>query len=101
VYIQGPANFLSNLVGGLQLLSLSILVGSLFWGWFVLRVSRPGTATPASAWRSCMRVLRAGALALAVRTAVFIDSLATLLSVDVIRHCAEGRPRALEPAAQA
>ena len=78
--VQGLANFLDDLMGGLQLLSLSILVGSLFWGWFVLRVWHPGAAAPAGAWRRCMRVLRAGALALVVTQTLKILTKAGVLA---------------------
>ena len=80
MYVQGLANFLDDLMGGLELLSLSILVGSLFWGALVLRVWRPDGAAPASAWRGSTRVLRAGALALAVTQALKILTKAAVLA---------------------
>jgi len=80
MYVQGLANFLDDLMGGLELVSLSILVGSLFWGALVLRVWRPDSAAPATAWHGCMRVLRAGALALAVTQALKILTKAAVLA---------------------
>jgi putative copper resistance protein D len=36
--IQGIANFIDDLLGGLQLISFSIVIGSILWVWVVLRI---------------------------------------------------------------
>ena len=40
MYVQGIANFLDDFMGGLILISLSLLVGSLLWAYFILRIGR-------------------------------------------------------------
>lgn len=40
MYVQGIANFLDDFMGGLILISLALLVGSLVWAAFILRIGR-------------------------------------------------------------
>lgn len=63
MYIQGVANFLDDLMGGLQLAALSMCIGGLIWALWVLRAA--GAAVPAAVLRRCVALMRTGALALA------------------------------------
>ncbi|MFO1204207.1 MAG: CopD family protein [Burkholderiales bacterium] len=66
MYVQGVANFLDDFMGGLLLLSLALLIGSLVWAAFILRVGRGAPGGEAAIVRRCVDVLRYGALALVV-----------------------------------
>jgi putative copper resistance protein D len=68
--IQGIANFLDDLMGGLQLIAYCIAIGSVLW---TLRVLRSGSGdVPPSAQRIALRLLVKSAWALAVTQLVEI-----------------------------
>jgi putative copper resistance protein D len=62
--VQAFADFSSSIVGGLQLVALSLVLGGVAWGWLVLRPWREDT--PLSAIRTCVALLTAGAAGVAV-----------------------------------
>lgn len=66
MYMQGLANFIDDFLGGLILISYALVVGSLLWSAFILRVWSPGFAAHESVVRRAVALLRAGAIALAV-----------------------------------
>ena len=62
--MQAFADFSSSLVGGLQLVALSLVLGGVAWGWFVLVPWRDGA--PLAATRTCIVLLGAGAVGVAI-----------------------------------
>ncbi|WP_133716703.1 copper resistance D family protein [Methylocaldum gracile] len=66
MYMQGLANFIDDFLGGLILISYALVVGSLLWSAFILRVWSPGFAAHESVVRRAVSLLRAGAIALAI-----------------------------------
>lgn len=65
MYMQGLANFIDDFLGGLILIGYALVVGTLFWNAFILRVwSSQPAASPAIIRRS-VALLRFGAIALA------------------------------------
>ncbi len=65
MYMQGLANFIDDFLGGLILISYALVVGSLFWSAFILKVwAKEPLANPAII-RRAVSVLRFGAIALA------------------------------------
>jgi putative copper resistance protein D len=62
--VQAFADFSSSLVGGLQLVALSLVLGGVAWGWFVLVPWREGAPLPAT--RACIALLGAGAAGVAI-----------------------------------
>lgn len=66
MYVQGIANFLDDFMGGLILISLALLVGSLVWAAFILRIGRAAARVDAAIAARCADLLRTGAFALAV-----------------------------------
>jgi putative copper resistance protein D len=72
MYVQGIANFLDDLMGGLILISLSLLVGSLLWAHFILRIGRDPVVPDRTIVQRCVAVMRTGAFALVVFQAVKI-----------------------------
>lgn len=65
MYMQGLANFLDDFLGGLILISYALVVGSLIWAVWILRIwSAVTRASDAVAARS-VALLRIGAIALA------------------------------------
>ena len=48
MYMQGLANFIDDFLGGLILIGYALVVGSLFWSAFILKVWSPRPAAP---WR--------------------------------------------------
>jgi putative copper resistance protein D len=65
MYMQGLANFIDDFLGGLILISYALVVGSLLWSAFILRIWSGAIAGDAIVRRG-VAVLRAGAIALAV-----------------------------------
>ena len=79
MFVQGVANFLDDLMGGLQLAGLCVLIGGLAWGLGVLQAWRDAPGAPLAALRRCIVVLRAGAWLLAAAQALkFLAKLAVL-----------------------
>ena len=39
MYMQGLANFMDDFLGGLMLISYALIVGSVFWGLVILRIT--------------------------------------------------------------
>lgn len=66
MYLQGLANFVDDLLGGVGLIALSALIGSLVFGLVVLRSASRAPAAPAEALRVCVTWIRRGALSVAV-----------------------------------
>src|SRR6185503_1204043 len=62
--VQAFADFSSSLVGGLQLVALSLVLGGVAWGSFVLVPWREGAPLPAT--RACIALLGAGAVGVAI-----------------------------------
>lgn len=67
MFIQGLANFIDDFLGGLMLISYSLIVGSLIWAACILRVwdASPATGAPRQVVALCIRILKAGAITLA------------------------------------
>ena len=66
MYMQGLANFIDDFLGGLILISYALVVGSLLWSFFILKV---GSAQPVGCpaiVRRAASLMRGGAIALAV-----------------------------------
>lgn len=78
--VQGLANFLDSILGGLQLIALSILLGSLFWAVFMLRVRSGNDAVTGAPQQRCITLLHAGAIALAIFQALKILSKVAMLT---------------------
>jgi putative copper resistance protein D len=65
MYMQGLANFIDDFLGGLILIGYALVVGTLLWSFFILKVwSQKPAASPAII-RRAVAVLRFGAIALA------------------------------------
>ena len=78
MYLQGIASFLDDLIGGLLAVSLSLVIGSLVWAFAVLRAGRE---TPdRMLLDACMRLLQAGAVAMAVLQALKLAAKAAVLA---------------------
>lgn len=80
MYMQGLANFIDDFLGGLILISYALVVGSLLWSAFILRVWSPGFAAHESVVRRAVALLRAGAIALAVTQGLKLVIKAVVLS---------------------
>jgi putative copper resistance protein D len=65
MYMQGLANFIDDFLGGLILIGYALVVGSLLWSWFILKVWSDRPAAAESVVRRAVAVLRFGAIALA------------------------------------
>jgi putative copper resistance protein D len=65
MYMQGLANFIDDFLGGLILIGYALVVGSLFWSAFILKVWSPRPAVNQAIIRRALAVLRFGAIALA------------------------------------
>jgi putative copper resistance protein D len=65
MYMQGLANFIDDFLGGLILIGYSLVVGSLFWNAFILRVWSAKPAVNAAIICRATAVLRFGAISLA------------------------------------
>ena len=65
MYMQGLANFIDDFLGGLILIGYALVVGSLFWSAFILKVWSPRPAVNQAIIRRALAVLRFGAMALA------------------------------------
>lgn len=81
MYIQGVANFLDDLMGGLQLAALSMCIGGLIWALWVLRAA--GSTVPAAVLRRCIALMRAGALALAAFQALKLVTKSLVLDASL------------------
>jgi putative copper resistance protein D len=66
MYMQGLANFIDDFLGGLILISYALVVGSMLWSAFILKIWSPGFSAHESVVRRGVSLLRAGAVALAV-----------------------------------
>lgn len=64
MYMQGLANFIDDFLGGLMLISYALVVGSVIWCFFILRVTAAGRAAD-TVLRSSVKLLHVGAIALA------------------------------------
>ncbi|HYE36809.1 copper resistance D family protein [Methylocaldum sp.] len=66
MYMQGLANFIDDFLGGLILISYALVVGSMLWSAFILKVWSSESVSHESVVRRGVGLLRAGAIALAV-----------------------------------
>jgi len=66
MYMQGLANFIDDFLGGLILISYALVVGSMLWSAFILRIWSSGFAAHESIVCRAVGLLRAGAVALAI-----------------------------------
>ncbi|HXJ80364.1 MAG TPA: CopD family protein [Candidatus Methylomirabilis sp.] len=86
----GLAEFLDTLLRGVVLLGVSLSLGGVAWGWWVLRVLPPGVA--ALVERRALTLLEAGGIILAVAQALVlalkIVTLSDSLGSDVLRDFA-------------
>jgi len=78
--VQGVANFLDDLMGGLQLISLAVLVGSLLWAFVVLRIGRDASRVERAVLERCIALLRTGAIALTAFQALKLVTKAAVLA---------------------
>ncbi|WP_333688645.1 copper resistance D family protein [Methylococcus capsulatus] len=68
MFIQGLANFIDDFLGGLMLISYALIVGSLIWAAWILRIwDRAGgdDGAPEPVVAVCVRLLKGGAITLA------------------------------------
>ena len=65
MYMQGLANFIDDFLGGLILIGYALVVGSLLWSAFILRVWSKQPAAGEAIIRRAVAVLRFGAVSLA------------------------------------
>lgn len=65
MYMQGLANFIDDFLGGMILISYALVVGSLLWSFFLLKVWSDTPAASLAITRRAVAVLRFGAIALA------------------------------------
>jgi putative copper resistance protein D len=65
MYMQGLANFIDDFLGGLILIGYALVVGSLLWSAFILKVWSDQPAASPAIIRRAVAVLRFGAIALA------------------------------------
>lgn len=80
MYVQGVANFLDDVMGGLILVSLAVIVGSLLWAFCILRMGRKDAAVDATVVRRCVALLRHGAIALCVFQALKLATKGVVLA---------------------
>ncbi len=76
--IQGLAAFVDDLMGGLILLSLSIVIGAIAWAFIVLRHDGGSELT-----QRCLSLMRAGAIALAITQTVKILAKAGVIAASL------------------
>jgi putative copper resistance protein D len=69
MYMQGLANFIDDFLGGLILIGYALVVGSLLWSAFILKVWSDKSAAGEPIIRRAVAVLRFGAIALAAMQA--------------------------------
>ncbi|WNV05694.1 CopD family protein [Candidatus Methylospira mobilis] len=69
MYMQGLANFIDDFLGGLMLISYALVVGSVLWSFFILRVFSPGSASD-SVVLSSVRLLNFGSKSLAITVGI-------------------------------
>jgi putative copper resistance protein D len=69
MYMQGLANFIDDFLGGLMLISYALVVGSVLWSFFILRVFSPAGAS-SSVVLSSVRLLNFGSKSLAVTVGI-------------------------------
>jgi len=79
MYMQGLANFMDDFLGGLMLISYGLVVGSLFWGFVILRVTSRDPVG-ANVTRAGVILLRWGAAALATFIAIKLVIKGTVLA---------------------
>ena len=79
MYMQGLANFMDDFLGGLMLISYGLIVGSVFWGLVILRVTNRDRVSDNVA-RGSIRLLYWGAVALATSVAVKLVIKGTVLA---------------------
>jgi putative copper resistance protein D len=65
MYMQGLANFIDDFLGGLILISYALVVGSLFWSAFILKVWSDRPAVSSAIIRRALSVMLFGAISLA------------------------------------
>jgi putative copper resistance protein D len=78
--VQGLANFLDDFMDGAQLIALSMVVGGVAWAFGVLEIWKPAPVLIPSVLARCVRLLRAGALALAIAQLIKIVAKAAVLA---------------------
>lgn len=66
MYMQGLANFLDDFLGGLILISYALVVGSVLWAAWILRIWSAASVAHDAIVARCVTVLRFGAISLAV-----------------------------------
>ncbi|MBM4201242.1 MAG: CopD family protein [Gammaproteobacteria bacterium] len=65
MYMQGLANFLDDFLGGLMLISYALVIGSILWSFWILRVWSPTERATTGVVARAVGLLRFGAIALA------------------------------------
>ncbi|WP_139558657.1 copper resistance D family protein [Methylotetracoccus oryzae] len=65
MYMQGLANFLDDFLGGLMLISYALVIGSLLWSIWILRIWSPSERASTAIIERGIALLRFGAIALA------------------------------------
>lgn len=91
MYMQGLANFIDDFLGGLMLISYALVVGSVLWSFFILRVHTVHSASGSVALIS-IKVLNFGSRALAwtvgiklfIKGMVLWSTLGELLWIDYV-----------------
>lgn len=64
MYMQGLANFLDDFLGGLMLISYALVIGSLLWSIWILRIWSPSERASTAIIERGIALLRFGAIAL-------------------------------------
>jgi len=83
MFLQGIANFIDDLMGGFQLIGLSMLVGGVIWALSVLRVAKAEGGAPKAALALAANVVRWGSLLLAGAQALKIACKGLVLAVTL------------------
>lgn len=77
--MQGLINFLDDLLGGFELIALSLSVGGVAWGLFVLRAWQPLSAPEKTIAARCVTLIFYGAAALAALQLIHLAVKALIL----------------------
>ncbi|RYU57758.1 CopD family protein [Methylolobus aquaticus] len=83
MYMQGLANFLDDFLGGLMLISYALVIGSLLWSIWILRVWSPSERASTTIIARGIALLRFGAIALAATQGTKLLIKALVLSATL------------------
>lgn len=81
--MEGIANYLDSLIGGVDLTFYSMVIGGLFWGWFILRPWEDETQYNSSLLNRTVRLIHFGSKALVLTQLAKIGLKIWLMSVTL------------------